>query len=489
MSLTEKVVSGVSWSVASRVISQGLKFGFLVALARLLGPGVFGIFGMLIVFTGFAQVLADGGLNEALVQNQQTTDRHYSTVFWLQLAIGASLSLIFFFGSSLIADFYSTPILGSLTRLASCIFLIQAAGNVHSAICLKQFQFRKLTIINVMATFVSGLIAVNLALRDYGVWALAWQSVAFAGTTTGLLWIQCKWRPRLFIDREAAARLGRYGIYLLGHGTFNYWLRNLDNLLIGKFLGGRQLGIYAQAYQLMTLPNHNIGGVIGQVMFPALAQIQNDLPRFKDAYFRATCMIAIISFPLMTGMAVLSEPLVLALFGDKWTEAIPIIRVFSFIGLFQSIVFPVHWIFGTLGKTKEEFQLTIFVTPIFIVAIVIGLQYGIFGVACAYAVWALLEGMLSLHIALQYVNLTVSDIFMGVARIAVVTGIMGIGVLALDSTLFSTWPLAVRLVAGVSAGMSCYLALFLLIKDQTFTELTRLIFIILRSVRYPGKAR
>jgi O-antigen/teichoic acid export membrane protein len=476
MSLIEKVTRGVSWNFASRGSSQVLQIAFSIVLARLLGPSEFGTIGMLVVFIGFAQSLADCGLSSALIYSQKITERHCSTIFWLQLAVGASLSVLFFVCAPLIAEFYSTPILEPLTRLASCIFLIQASGNIHSTLFIKEFQFRTLAIITVAATILSGITAIGLALHGDGTWALAWQLLAYSGVTTGLLWIQSKWRPRFVFDGQAAEELGRYGVYLLGHGSLNYWLRNADNLLIGKFLSAYQLGIYSRAYQLMLLPLSNVAGVVGQAIFPALAQLQDDLPRFKHSYFRATCMIALVSFPLMTGMAVLADPLILVLFGDKWTEVIPVIRVLSCVGLFQSIVFPVAWIFTALGKTRAQFKLSIVLAPPFIIAIGIGLHYGILGVAYGYAAWALFAGLLNLRIAGKFINLTASRIVLGVARIALMAGIMGIIVFSFDSGLSSTWPSLVRLGTGIAVGAASYLALCLLMKDRTFAEAAQLFF-------------
>jgi PST family polysaccharide transporter len=476
MTLLDKVVYGVSWSLASRVVSQLLRIAFLIVLARLLSPGDYGTIEMLVVFTGFAEALADGGLNSALIHNQQVTERHYSTVFWIQLTAGGVLSALFYFVAPLLARFYLEPNLEPLTRLSSCIFLIQACGNVHSTLLVKALQFRAIAIISLIATIISGTVAVGLAYNNYGIWALAWQSLVFAGATTGLLWTQSKWRPHLVFDRQAAVELGRYGIYRLGDLSLNYWLRNLDNLLIGKSLGAHQLGIYARAYNVMLLPLSNVSAVLGQVMFPALAQIQNDIPRFRRSYIRATCMIALVSFPLMTGIAVLSEPLVLGLFGDSWAEVIPVIRVLSFVGLFQSIVHPASWIFLSLGRTKALFQLNLIVAVPFVIAIAIGLRFGILGVASGYVAWALLDGLLALRIAGKYIDLRLSSILMGISRIALMNAIMGIIVFSLDSIVPPMWwSPPIRLLAGVSVGASSYLGLCMLMKDKTFSELSRLV--------------
>ena len=300
---------------------------------------------------------------------------------------------------------------------------------------------------------------------------------------TCFIWIQSKWRPRFIFDWNVAAELSQYGIYLLGFSSLNYWLRNLDNLLVGKFLGAHQLGVYGRAYQVMLLPITNVAAVIGKAMFPALTQIQNDIPRFRRSYISATCAIAFVTFPLMIGIAVLSEPLIFVAFGSKWAEVIPILRVLSLVGLLQSVIHPVGWVFNALGETKAQFKLGILGALPFVIAIGIGIQFGVLGVAYGYAVWAIFDGWLSLHIAGKYIDMTISSFLLGIARISFMAAIMGIIVFCLDSTFFYVWSPPARLFTGISVGVGSYFALSLLMKDETFAELARLFFTFFRSAK------
>lgn len=474
MTLKEKIVHGVSWSFVSRASSQLLQLAFSIALARLLGPSDFGIIAMIVVFTGFSQALADCGLNAALIHHQRLTEGHRSTVFWIQLTVGLAFSLLFLAASPLVAHFYSDPRLEPLVQLVSPIMTIQSIGYSHYALLRKDFQFRALAFISMAAAGLSGIAAVTLAFAGYGVWALVWQALIAAGTTTGLLWIQSDWRPRFIFDTRAGAELGRYGIYLLADESLNYWTRNGDNLLIGKFLGAHALGVYSLAYKLMLLPLNNIAAMMGEVLFPTLAQLQDDIPKFRRSYLAATRAIALVSFPLMAGLAVLCEPLIIVFLGEKWADVIPVLRVLSFVGLFQSTVFPTGWIFTALGQTKVQFRVTLAVSAMFVAAILLGLQYGLLGVAYAYAIWALVTGLVWLQISGRYIGLTAGDILFAVARVALMAGTMGLIVFAIDSGLSSTHAQAQRLFIGVLGGISSYLSLCWLTGDPTFLQLRQL---------------
>ena len=465
----------MSWNFTSRLGSQAFQVAFSIVLARLLSPREFGVVGMLLVFTGFAQALADCGLSSALIFRQDATEAHFSTVFWMQVAAGTCLSLLFYFGAAPIAAFYDLPVLAPLSRLLACTFVIQALGLAHSALLMKEFRFKTVAAATLGSTAVSGIAAIALATWGYGVWALAWQGLIAMTTLTVLLWLLSGWRPRLMFDLAAARQLGLYGMYLLGYGSVNYWLRNGANLLIGKSIGAHGLGIFSRANTLMLLPLNNVSAVIGQVMFPALAQVQDDIPRFRQHYFMATRLIALITFPLMVGAAALSEPLILLLLGPKWAEVIPILQVLSFVGLFQSIIHPTGSVYSALGKTKSLFHLTLLLLAAFALIMVPAVHFGILGVTYAYSAWTLLAGYLNLRLVGRYMGSSAWAILGSVVQIALIAGIMGVLVFAVDSGPAQAWPYSARLILGFLLGGSTYVALCLILKNEAFSDLLKLI--------------
>jgi O-antigen/teichoic acid export membrane protein len=474
MSFKGKVIRGLSWSFAGRFGSQFCQLVISIVLARLLTPSEFGVIGMLLVFTGFAQTFVDGGLSSALIYHRDIAEAHRSSAFWLQLGIGAALSAAFYLLAPAIAWFYGVPQIAGLARLLSLVFVVQALSLTQTALLSREFKFRALGIATLVATLISGLAAVVMAQMNYGVWALAWQPLLNAALLAALLWFQSDWRPRFVFDRTVAGELGRYGLYLTGHMTLNYWLRNGDNLLIGKVLGAHPLGIYARAYSLMLLPLTNIGAVFGQVMFPALSQLQDDMARFKRHYLTATRTIALVAFPLMAGVAVLSKPLILFLLGPKWIEVVPILQILSIVGLVQSIIFPVGWVFTALGRTRDQFRLSLLLTAAFAVAMAAGIRYGLLGVTYAYAVWTLLSGFLNLRLIGRYIHLPVRENLLSVAPIAALSAVMGLAVYGLDSTAGQAWPLIVRLLAGGTLGVLSFGALCAATRNHTFLEVWQL---------------
>lgn len=475
MTLRQQVLHGVSWNFAARLGSQFFQVAFSIALARLLSPGEFGVIGMLLVFTGFAQALADGGLSSALIYRQNIDDMHRSTVFWLQVATGTCLSLIFYCGASTIAEFYHLPLLKPLSQLMAWTFILQALGLVHSALLMKQFRFKAIAIATLGSTILAGVAAILLARLGYGVWALAWQCLISTFVLTVLLWLLSGWRPRLAFNLTAARDLGGYGIYLLGYGSLNYWLRNGTNLLVGKAIGAHGLGIFSRAYTLMLLPLNNVSTVFGQVLFPALAQLQNDIPRFRDHYMKATRLIALVTFPLMVGIAALAEPLILLLLGPKWAEVIPILRILSFVGLFQSIIHPAGSVYTALGKTRTMFLLSIALGMAFLVIMLPALRLGILGITYAYAGWTLLAGLLNLHLVGRYMGSSTHAILASLAQITLIAATMGLFVAMIDNGPVHAWSFLARLVVGFLTGTSSYIMLCVIFRNEAFIDFVRLI--------------
>lgn len=469
-SLRERGLHGLSWAFAARVGGQIVQLGVTVALARLLTPDEFGIVGMLVVFTGFAQILAEFGLGSALIHLQVVTESHRSTAFWLQVGCGLVLWAIFYYGAPYIAEFYAVPILEPLSRLLSCVFVVQAIGQTHCAVMMRAFRFQALAVVSFASTVVSWITAVVLAWRGYGVWALAWQPLLLAVISTTLWWSQSGWVPHFKFSRAAAVQLTNYGAYLFGHSSINYWLRNGDNLIIGKVLGAYPLAIYSRAYMLMLLPMSTVSAVFGQVMFPLLSRVQDDLPRFARAYLKANRFIALMTFPMMFGFAALSAPLILLVFGDQWGAVVPVFRVLSFVGLFQSIIFPVAWIFTALGKTKQQFQLSIALAVVFFIAIGIGVQYGLAGVTYGYAAFTLVAGVANLHVAGRYIGLSVGDILMSTSKIFLLAAAMALAVVCVDATIMQTSSVVARSCIGVGVGVIAFAALCLLTREETFIE-------------------
>lgn len=484
MSLKERTVTGIAWNTVARVIQQAIQFTLSVILARLLLPEDYGLVGMVAVFIGFATLFAEFGFSSAVVYRPDLRPIHLASIFWVNVAAGALLATVFWVAAPFVATFYETPMLVGITRAIGLNFLLSAFGIVPAALLRRRMAFDRVAALNVLAALVAGIVAVGLAYAGLGAWALVIQGLVSAASTSGLALAFSRWRPTLQFSVSAVRELLGYSSNLVGFGVINYWARNADNLLIGKFLGSAPLGIYSRAYSLMLLPISEVISVLGNVMFPALSSIQQDRARVKRIYLRAMPTIALIAFPMMLGLVVVAEPFVLTLFGERWIGVAPLLRILCFVGVIQSMCSPTGWIYTSQGRTDRMFWWGVGGSGTLIVGIVVGVLQG---TVQAVALWYFLANVVICYpciaIAGRLIDLRFSEVARSVSGPLLCAMAMAVLVWAAGHLLPASWSPATTLVVLVGLGMVSYSALVLATGLPVISELRDLIRSMRRSQR------
>lgn len=386
LNLRERTITGVSWSAISQVLNQAFTFAISIVLARILGPEVYGLIGMITVFTGFAAVFGDLALGAAIIQRKELEERHLNAAFWINVTTGVMLSLLMVALAPVVAWFYDAPELLMLSAVIALKYVIDSFSAVQISLLNRDMRFKTLAGIQIGSTVVSGLTGLGMALYGMGPWSLVAQTIGASVVSLAVSWRLGHWRPCFKFDLVACKELFGFSTYVLGFDIVNYWARTLDQLLIGRFVGPSALGIYSRAYSLMLMPLSQVSRVVGRVMFPALSSIQDDKPKVKRVYLKLISVIGLITFPMMTGLFAVSEHFILALLGDKWAEAIPVFRIFCWVGLIQSITTTIGWIYFSQGRTGLYFTMGIINSFVFFLSFIIGIHWGIVGVALSYAV-------------------------------------------------------------------------------------------------------
>jgi len=477
MNLTTKTVKGVGWAGTSQAARLVLQFGITALLARLLTPQDFGLIAMTVVFTNFVMVFRDLGLTAALVQRKELTEEHLSSSFWLNIVAGLLLSLAMAGAAQGIALFYGEPRLTQITRVLSLTFLISSFGIVQTALLIKKLQFKHLAVIEISAVALSGVVAVFLAFAGFGEWSLVWQQIISSFTRAIFLWISSKWRPRLLFRWQCVKELLRFGLNLTGFNFVNYFNRNLDNLLIGKFLGSTPLGFYNLAYRLLLFPLGNISSVLGRVMFPALSAIQEDKAKVCRAYLRATRYIAAVTFPMMIGMAAVAPQFVRVVFGPQWERSIFLVQILALVSVLQSIGTTVGWIYTSQGRTDIMFRWGTFSVAIYTVAFIGGLRWDVEGVAIAYAIAAFLLSYPNFAIPFRLIDLRVSCLFRQLSPAFLAA--LGMGGIVLALGLFLKDSLGAgdltTLISTVAVGIVSYAALLFILDKEVCREIFQLL--------------
>ncbi|MEJ2187578.1 MAG: MOP flippase family protein [Gemmatimonadota bacterium] len=452
-SLRDRTVRGVSWSAAAQVGGQVLGILGTLALARLLAPQVFGLLGMVTVFTGLIAVFQNLGLGPAIIQDRTVDDEQLSGIFWLNLLFALALSAVSAAAAPLVSRFYGRPELLLVMVALSAVFPISALAMVPDALLTRDMDFRRLGIVNLAAQLLGLATGIGLAAAGFGVWALVWQQVAAALALAALKLRVARWTPRLALPARRIRPHLDFGVRLQAGSLLNYGTRNTDDLLIGRVFDAQALGVYQMAYRLMLWPLQNVAHVVGRVMFPALSAIQHDTPRVRHAFLQAVAVIAFITFPAMIGAWLVAPTAIPLVLGPRWAAVVPVFQILCLLGLIQSVATNTGWIFLSQGRADTRLRLQAFMTPLLILSFVVGLHWGIVGVAASYAVMSALLIPLQVRVAGRLIGMGVLDVARAVAGSLACALAMGVAVALAGWALrgvLGPWPgLAIRIAVGV----------------------------------------
>ncbi len=359
MSLTHKSLSAIFWSGADVFLRQGLQFFVSILLARLLSPEDFGVVAMLYVFISLAAVFVDSGFSSALIQRQDTTITDESTVFFFNLGMGAMVAIALCLAAPWIAIFFELPILQNLTYVMALNLFIGAFGSIHTALLTKALNLKTIMKVGGVATLFSGLTAIVLAWRGFGVWSLAWQTLMSSLITVVLLWWWHPWRPHWVFNQHSLRRLFRFGGFMMVSALLDTLYTRLYAVLIGKLFSSKELGFYTRAESTQQLPVNLLANVLNRVAFPAFSAAALEPDKLARGLQKALLMIMMLNIPAMLGLSVVAEPLVVTLFGVKWLPSVPFLQVLCLAG----VLWPLHVInlnaLMALGRSDLFFRLEI----------------------------------------------------------------------------------------------------------------------------------
>lgn len=468
--LAVSAARGVMWTGAGQVIRQVVQIVSSIVLARLLVPEEFGLLGMALFFVGFAQLLADFGLGAAIVHGQHDDPDVLSSCFWFSVLVSAGLSLVVALLAKPISMFYGEPIIAGIVLVLSVNLLITGAQAVPQASLQRDMRFGDLAKSQVFGGICGAFTAVVMAAFGGGVWSLVMQPLVGSCVTFSLLLYYSRWAPSLRLKKAEFGPLMLFSGHVLGSNLLTYVTRNSDQVLIGRFLGQQSLGLYSLAYQLMLYPLQHVSSVIVRVLFPTLSQIKGDLERFASAYLRAIGVIAFLTFPMMMGLFAVAEDFIAVVFGEKWSAMLPVLKMFTGVGLFQSIGTTVGTIYLASGRTDLMLKVVGGVAPVVVIAVIAGLPWGVTGVAMSYAIAAAAMFYVTLYFALGVARISFRRFHAHLIRPFMAALIMTASVILLREFMVGFSP-AMRLVLCISLGALVYPVMSFVLNRQQIQEI------------------
>ena len=370
-SVRSQLLHGVAWNFIEKVLMRGSSFVIGIILARLLSPSDFGLVGMLAIFISISNVFIEGGLAKALIQRQNCSDIDFSTAFVSNVGMSLVIYAILFVSAPWIADFYDEPILTPLTRVLALNFILGAFNIVQRAKLMAAVDFKSLAQINVISVILSGTVGIGMAYSGHGVWSLVAQSLFSTIVLMILFPIYSKWKPSFRFSSESFKLLFGFGSKLMITGVYAVILNNISAICIGRFYKSHQLGFYTRGQQFSVIISSTLFDVLGNVTFPVLSGLQNDKEHLVAVYRKSLYFTAILIFPLMILMTLISRPLVVVLLTEKWLPCVVLMQWLFLARMFTPLSAINMNILNAVGRSDLFMKLDFSKMPLILIVLAI----------------------------------------------------------------------------------------------------------------------
>ncbi len=381
--IKKQVVSGVKWTTIGTIAIAVAALLKIAILARFLDKADFGLMALVAFFMGFMNLFNDMGLTSAILHKQKISKKEYASLYWLNVMFSVLLYGILWSISPLVAGFYEEPELTLLIRLLGLNVIISALGRIFKTIEAKHLLFKHITIFEIIAAVISLSSAVYLAIKGFGVLSLVYSALLQYIVQNVLYFfhgIQKYGLGLRFAFKETKPFLA-IGMYQVGGQIINYFNRDMDILIIGKFFSQDILGGYSLAKQLVFRPTQILNPIIMKVASPTLARFQSDIGLLKNSYLKLVGIVAKANVLVYLGTLCFAPFIVSIFYGSGFDEIVILVRILSIYMIFRSIGNPIGSLVIATGRTDLEFYwnlTTLFILPIFIY---VGSRTGIEAVA------------------------------------------------------------------------------------------------------------
>jgi O-antigen/teichoic acid export membrane protein len=464
--LKQRTIRGGFAKICSQGVNFLLRMGSLMIMARLLDPKDFGLVGMVTAVIGVFSVFRDFGLSAAAVQRTTITQEQSSTLFWINLLVGAILGLLALAMAPFVVAFYHEQRLLGVTAVLAMAFLFNAAGVQHTSLLERQMRFTTLSVIDIVSLLVSTAIGIGMATHGFGYWALVAATTVNPLVYTACVWLTTGWVPGRPRKQAGVRSMIRFGGTLTLNGLVMYIASNFEKVLLGRFWGVDALGIYGRAYQLINIPTDNLNSAAGGVAFAALSRLQGEPSRLKSYFLKGYSLVLSLTVPVTFTCALFADDMIFVFLGPKWKSAAVVFRLLAPTTLVFAIVNPLGWLLNALGLVGRGLKIALVLGPVMITGYVMGLPYGPRGVAFAYSAVMVLCVLPLIAWATHGTVISLRDILRVVSRpllSGIVAAGVGFGLQFLYSPLLPPLP---RLVVGVTVVFSVYLGMLLYVMGQ-----------------------
>lgn len=353
-----------------------------IVLARLLAPEQFGLVAIGLLVLSISEAITEAGPSAAVVWRTGPLEDSAPVALALSLISAALMALVTFMAAPTVAQFFGEPQAAGIVQVFALCILLSSPAAVFSGILQRHMAFGRRLVVDVSRALVKGLIGIPLALAGYGVWSLVYGQVAAVVIGLGLaIWLS-GWKPRVSLERREVTQILPYASHIAAIGLIGVAIKKTDIVIVGARFDAAQLGFYTLAFSLVELVALGICWSASQALFPVISQaVLKD--RLSQVFTRGLATLLAVTFPVSMGMAVLAEPFLLSVYGEKWAPAVPLLQVFAFYALIYSTAFNLGDIYKATGRphllSRINFVNLLLAVPLFL----FGAHWGVIGIAWA----------------------------------------------------------------------------------------------------------
>jgi O-antigen/teichoic acid export membrane protein len=340
-------------SIAGQAGNFAVQIGSVAILVRLLTPADFGVVTMVTTFSLLFRSFGLNGFVEFIMQREDLTDSLASNLFWVELVVGAILTLLFAACGPFLAHFYHNSSVTAVAAGMSLTIGIGCVGWIHMGLLQRAMQFRTTALINFAGQFALAAVSIALAICGWQFWALVWGSLAQSIVIAAGLWIKCRWipsRPRRVPGTVAGLK---FAAHVYSHCAFSYSTRNTDNLLVGWRFGAPSLGFYKKAYDLFVLPETQLLAPLSAVVVNTLSRVNGNREQFQRYFLRAVSVLALVGMGVGADFALVGRDLIRFILGPGWDDAGRIFALFG-PGIGVMLLYNTHgWVHLSIGHPER----------------------------------------------------------------------------------------------------------------------------------------
>lgn len=484
-SLKDKSLTAFLWVLVDKIGGSVANFIVTVILARLLLPEDFGLVAMVMVFFEISSSFIQSGFGFALVREKEISEIDKSTTFIFNLVTACIFYIALYIAAPAIGSFFNQETLVGIVRVMGLNLIIGSFSIVQVAVLSQKIDFKTQTKVRLLAVIISGVCAVMMAMKGMGVWSLVARLGIMELMSAAFLWVVNPWKPALRFSTVSFKKLFGFGSKILAEAVIDKFFRNMVQLLMGKFYSSATLGFFAQANTFCNMAATNFLQVIQKVTYPVLAKLKDDRPKLKEGYRQIIAMSSFAIVPVMVLMGVLAEPLVVTLVGEKWLGAVSFLQMLCVAGAvyhFNSINLDMLLV---LGRVDLSLKLEVIKKIIAAVCIIIGMQFGIYGMVVGQVVSVFIALFINTWYSDKLLDYSLSEQSKDVAATVGFSLLAGTVVLLLQ--IFLNVPVGYQLFCGGAVGLALYGGLHWLAqtKEIQFVES----FIVPKAVQFFSKKR